>query len=242
MKRRQFVFGLSLLPIAGMARADDATWTAKLLQGGFEGADFWAGLYITLSPGWKTYWRVPGEAGIPPQIKVEGGDVSGIEVQFPVPMRIEDPNGEAIGYHNAVMFPLRIATKKTAMEIAGDVTAFFGVCQDICKPAQFSAKLADAAADAAFIKKWRAHVPVAGSIATAAHQDKDKLTIKLTQPVDDIFVEGPEELYFRKPDFSTGSATFKIDGLAKNQKLKGQKLKFTAVTGVSGLEQVLTVA
>ncbi len=38
-------------------------------------------LQIELQPGWKTYWRNPGDAGVPPQINIEGmpkrGSISG---------------------------------------------------------------------------------------------------------------------------------------------------------------------
>jgi DsbC/DsbD-like thiol-disulfide interchange protein len=241
MKRRMFVAGLGLLPFIASARADDG-WHAQLVIGGFDGADFWAGLVVTLGEGWKTYWRVPGEAGIPPQIKVSGGDVTGFEVLYPLPQRIVDDSGEAIGYHNRVMFPLRISTAKSSTSIAGNVSAFFGVCQQICKPAKFEGDLSGAWTEADFIRTWRALVPKPGSFVTAVGQQKDVLTLKLSQPVDDIFIEGPDGLYFRKPEINGSSAQVKIDGLTAGQKLKGTQLKFTAAMHGKGLEQAVAVA
>ena len=242
MKRRNFIAGLGLLPFAGIAQADGTDWQAKLVTGGFEGADFWAGLYVTLADGWHTYWRVPGESGIPPQIKVAGADVTGFEVLYPLPQRMDEGGGEAIGYTGSVMFPLRITTAKTAAEIEGTVSAFFGVCQEICKPAKFEAALADVSPDAADIKIWRTRVPAAGQFASAAGQKKDVLLLKLNQAADDIFVSGPDGLYFRKPEFSSGAASLKIDGLAKGQKLSGTKLTLTASILGKGLEQTVTIS
>jgi len=242
MKRRALIAGLGLLPFVTAAAHADDDWHARVVIGGFDGADFWAGLVVTLGEGWKTYWRVPGEAGIPPQIKVSGGDVTSCEVLYPLPERIVDDSGEAIGYHRTVMFPLRIATAKTSTSIAGNVSAFFGVCQQICKPAKFEGTLDGAWDEADFIRKWRDMVPAAGNFITGVSQKKDVLTLKLSQQVDDIFIEGPEGLYFRKPSVSGSIAQVKIDGLAAGQKLKGSQLKFTAAMHGKGLEQSAAVA
>jgi DsbC/DsbD-like thiol-disulfide interchange protein len=240
MRRRTLIAGLGALSLARPAFAA-SDWQAKLVTGGFLGADFWAGLYVTLGDGWHTYWRVPGEAGIPPQIKVEGPDVTSCEVLYPLPQRIVDASGESIGYQSSVMFPLRISTHKTA-GVEASVSAFFGVCQDICKPAKFEAMLSGAAADPAFIKAWLAKAPAAGSFVTGVSQKNDVLTVNLSQPVEDIFIEGPDGLYFRKPAISSGVAQVKIDGLTEGQKLKGSSLKFTAAMQGKGLEQVVAVA
>ena len=41
-------------------------------------------LDIDLKPGWKTYWRDPGDAGVPPQLDVSAStNVAGAELRFP---------------------------------------------------------------------------------------------------------------------------------------------------------------
>ena len=59
--------------------------------------------------GWKTYWRMPGDAGIPPQFDWSGSqNVKSVEVLWPAPQRFIDSGGETVGYKDRVVFPLRI--------------------------------------------------------------------------------------------------------------------------------------
>ncbi|MBG1233384.1 protein-disulfide reductase DsbD domain-containing protein [Aestuariivirga litoralis] len=242
MKRRNVLIGLGLLPLTSTAKADGTGWRARLVSGGFDGNDYWAGLHIALGEGWKTYWRVPGEAGIPPEIKVEGVDVTGFEVLFPLPERIDDESGEAIGYHHEVLLPIRISVKDAGKVPDAALSAFFGVCKEICAPAKFESKLSDAKADAELLKAWRAKVPAAGTFASGVTQEKDEVVLTFTGPADDILAEGPVGLYFRRPVISGSTARFKIDGLDEGQKLSGESLTFTATNKGQGLVQVITVA
>jgi len=94
-----------------------------------------AGLEFLLEPGWHTYWRSPGEAGIPPQISIDGStNVKTIEVLYPVPERYSDGFSESIVYHDGIVLPLLIAPAKTDQTVSLSVDLFFGVCSDICVP------------------------------------------------------------------------------------------------------------
>ncbi|MGB3141534.1 MAG: protein-disulfide reductase DsbD domain-containing protein, partial [Aestuariivirga sp.] len=78
-----------------------------LIAGGQEGGVWQAGILAELEPEWKTYWRMPGDSGIPPQFDWAGSQNSAaIEVGFPVPRRFNDEGGETIGYHDRVVFPV----------------------------------------------------------------------------------------------------------------------------------------
>ena len=92
-----------------------------------------AALRLTLAPGWKTYWRNPGAAGLPPLL--DFGASSGIaaaEPRWPVP-RVFDFNGmRSIGYHDAVTIPLDITLTGGPARLAGEID--IGVCDDICVP------------------------------------------------------------------------------------------------------------
>jgi DsbC/DsbD-like thiol-disulfide interchange protein len=94
-----------------------------------------AGLSIKLAPGWKTYWRSPGEGGIPPLFNWSGSsNVDGVDVHYPVP-EVFDQNGlRSIGYKGSVLFPLLIDTKNDsrAIRLRGEIE--IGVCEDICIP------------------------------------------------------------------------------------------------------------
>ena len=99
-------------------------------------------LRLTLAPGWKTYWRSPGDAGIPPLITVTGGGVEAVAFHWPTP-DVFDQNGmRSIGYHDALVLPVEVSGKG-ATRFTG--TLDIGVCDDICVPAQlmFDAPLAD---------------------------------------------------------------------------------------------------
>src|SRR5947208_4298167 len=69
-----------------------------------------AALEIALSPGAITYWRDPGEAGVPPTFDFSRSEnVAKVEVEFPPPLRIDEPDGSvALGFRDAVTLPLRV--------------------------------------------------------------------------------------------------------------------------------------
>ena len=202
------------------------------------------GLHVKLAQGWKTYWRVPGEAGIPPTIKLEGPDVEGLDIAYPLPQRLVDDSGEAIGYHDEVVFILRPKWKADAKlgPLNAKVSAFFGVCQNICRPAKFAGELSTAVVDDAIMQKFSNLLPQAVEFVNKAAQNDATLTLTLGQVVQEIFVVGPAGTYFHKPTFGMGEARFKIDGLTDGQKLSGKDLDIVAVADGAGLEQTVTVA
>ncbi|MWD26677.1 hypothetical protein E0K89_004225 [Aquicoccus sp. SCR17] len=102
-----------------------------------------AGLRLRLEPGWKTYWRAPGDAGIPPDFDWSGSrNIAAVEVNWPRP-KVFDQNGmTSIGYAQEVVLPV-VATPRGAgpLQLRGEVD--IGVCKDICVPEtlQFDAAL-----------------------------------------------------------------------------------------------------
>src|SRR5262244_547517 len=110
----------ALLPWTNSAimAADDATrWdgdarsAARLVAGSQSAAAgvLRAGLEIRLKPGWHTYWRYPGDAGVPPQFDFAASqNLKRVVVLWPAPQRIEEAGGSTIGYLGSVMFPLRV--------------------------------------------------------------------------------------------------------------------------------------
>ena len=245
MKRRTLLAVLTATAFAPPARSASPDWQASLIAGGFDGQNYLAGLRIMLAPGWKTYWRVPGEAGVPPEIKISGDNLESFEVQLPLPKRINDESGEAIGYHDEVMFLLALQPKLAGQPVSASVSAFFGVCQNICKPAKFDATLdlkPGISEAEPLLAAWQAKLPTPSDFVTSARQAGAELALSLKQQVGDIFVEGPDGLYFRKPTFNQGKSLIKIDGLQDGQKLAGTSLRVTADMQGKGLEQVVKVA
>lgn len=93
-----------------------------------------AGLRFDLAPGWKTYWRAPGDAGIPPRFDFAGENISGVTPGWPTP-EVFDQNGmRSIGYANSVVIPLSLSTPDITAPttLRGEVQ--IGVCEEICVP------------------------------------------------------------------------------------------------------------
>ena len=96
-----------------------------------------AGLHMALAPGWKTYWRNPGAAGIPPRFDwSESRNVKGVRVVFPRPMVFESFGMRTIGYENQMVLPLAITTEDANRPIRLRLSLSYGVCEEICVPAQ----------------------------------------------------------------------------------------------------------
>lgn len=136
MKRQTFLGLTAALLLASTATAQvEGVVEVELLPGWREGERHIAGLQVTLAPGWKTYWRAPGDAGIPPVFDWSGSEnVSGFRAEFPVPHVFDQAGMRSIGYQDDVLFPLIFETIRPGDPIllSGEVT--LGVCKDICIP------------------------------------------------------------------------------------------------------------
>ncbi len=98
-----------------------------------------SGIRLTLAPGWKTYWRTPGDAGIPPQFNWSGSEnITGAQFHWPMPDVIDQNGIQTIGYENSLVLPIELspANAGAPMHLAGEVT--LGVCEDICIPVTLS--------------------------------------------------------------------------------------------------------
>ncbi len=248
MKRRTLLWGLAALPFASAARAEQA-WRAEFLPGNFDGTSYQAGLHILLEQGWKTYWRNPGEGGIPPSIDVAGENLASFKIEAPLPIRISDESGEAIGYHDEVVFLLTLTPQAATLPLNVTLKSFFGVCAKICTPAKFAGNLQFQpnfvpTAASKLLGDWAARVPQKQDFVTTSSVSGGELILDLVRPVDDIFVEGPDRFYFRKPDFARehGKAFIKIDGLKSDLDLKSAQLRLTAAMQGRGIEQMLVFA
>jgi DsbC/DsbD-like thiol-disulfide interchange protein len=92
-------------------------------------------LDVDLEPGWKTYWRDPGSAGIPPML--DFSQSTGIDLEafaYPPPVRVDDGYAVWAGYTAPVRFPLVQADSNRDAQIRAQ--AFIGICEKICVPFQ----------------------------------------------------------------------------------------------------------
>lgn len=140
-----------------------------------------AGLLIDLNEGWKTYWRTPGEAGLPPEVIWEGSkNIKSVDFQYPVPKRFETFGIENLGYEDQVLFPLRIELENTGAPafLIGSVSLL--VCSNVCIPADFNLSLrlgAKTGVDidtANLIAEYAAKVPLLAETPVAAYINPDQ--------------------------------------------------------------------
>jgi DsbC/DsbD-like thiol-disulfide interchange protein len=260
MTRRDLLCGgvaLALLPSA--ATASERQYQLRLIAGEPSGGMLRAGIDIELKPGWKTYWRMPGDAGVPPQFDWSGSEnVRAVEVLWPAPARFIDAGGETVGYKNRVVFPLRITPEKAAEPVRLQLSIFFGVCKDICIPVKAHAELAswqgDSAAEA-LLRSFEGRVPAKAdhssplrvtnaSVGIVGDKLELMLTLAGTPPDDlDVFVESTDTSYFRAGQRSgTHGYRITVDGAPDPRRLKGAALKLTMVGKNLALEQDVIVA
>ncbi len=104
-----------------------------------------AGLEISLAPGWKTYWRSPGDAGIPPSFDWKRArNVDSVRVLWPAPIVFWESGMRSVGYGGRVVLPLDVTPRKAGEPVRLRGRMDLGVCSDICVPAsiRFDATLA----------------------------------------------------------------------------------------------------
>lgn len=240
----------SALP-AVAATALESHSKARLVYAGEEGGRLRAGVEITLDPGWKTYWRIPGEAGVPPEFDWSGSaNAETIGIGYPAPHRFMDSGGETIGYKERVLFPVSVAPREAGKPVDLALTLHYAVCNDVCIPAKAELRRtlgtgSAPAAETELVREAEALVPrgrAEGLDVEAARLDgegKDAqllVTLKGEKAAGnvDIFVEGFEDAYFRAPEALPGEGgerrfLLRIDGLKQASALRGRALTLTVI-------------
>src|ERR1700738_4100276 len=132
------------------ARAEDASpWqrgghsAVRLLAGSRSGAVLMGGIAIQLQPGWKTYWRTPGDSGVPPRFDFSKSEnIEALTVLWPAPTKFDDgAGGHSLGYHNQIVLPLRIVAKNADKPVTLRAEINYAVCEKLCIPVEASAEL-----------------------------------------------------------------------------------------------------
>jgi len=225
-----------------------------------------AGVQIELDPGWKTYWRVPGDSGIPPQVIWKGStNVKSIEMRWPAPLRFIDQYGMSIGYINEIVLPVTIVPedKNAAVNLALELN--YAVCADVCLPAHAVMKLEikpehqNTGPFKRKLERFADQVPKAAQPAQGLRlrkldvSDSDErvlLSFEVEMPGDDVlvdvFVEGNEALFFGTPKKivnkdGLSQVELIISGAESAGALAGNKLRFTLVGEKSSVDQYWTV-
>src|SRR6202165_1336566 len=133
------------------ARAQDASpWqrdahsAVRLLAGSRSGTVLLGGIGFQLQPGWKTYWRTPGDSGVPPRFDfTKSENVEAVTVLWPAPTKFDDgAGGHSLGYHDQIVLPLRIVAKNADKPVKLRADINYAVCEKICIPVDANAELA----------------------------------------------------------------------------------------------------
>jgi DsbC/DsbD-like thiol-disulfide interchange protein len=220
-----------------------------------------AGIEFKLRPGWKTYWRYPGDSGVPPRFDfARSENVRDVTVLWPAPQRFSDGSGASIGYVDGIVFPLRVAPADERKPVLLRVDLDFGVCEKLCVPVDAKLELrlgANATAYDAVLAANEARVPLPVAIGPRqplaivavrrdASRSPSRVLVDVAAPADpnvDLFAEGPTaEWALPLPQPVDGGAAgarrfmFELDGLPPGARAEGATLKLTAVAATSAIE------
>lgn len=141
---------LFLAVLLSGARAEDASpWirdshsSVRLIAGSRSGNVFLGGISFEIQPGWKTYWRTPGDSGVPPRFDFSKSEnVETVTILWPAPMKFPDGNaGISFGYQKQVILPLRILAKNADKPVTLRTAINYAVCEKLCVPVEANAEL-----------------------------------------------------------------------------------------------------
>jgi len=230
--------------IAGSAKPD-----AKTLSAGIE---------LELAPGWHTYWRYPGDSGLPPRFDFSGSrNLAAAKVSYPAPHLYTDETGNTLGYKNHVIFPVSVTPKEPGRPVALHVKIDYAICDKLCVPARGQAELTLApgtSANEAALAAAQTQVPkpvapttLGLTLKRVSEDGKPAVAVDVKAARDapvQVFAEGPTaEWALPMPKETAGTPagtrrfTFALDGLPPGVSPKAPaELTFTVVEGGKAYE------
>lgn len=218
-----------------------------------------AGLEIRMAPGWHTYWRTPGDAGIPPTIDWTGStNLARAEIAWPAPTRLSAHGLESYVYPDHALLPIAIELAAPGEPLSLRASVDYAACAEVCIPyhADLSlalpAGLATLGAEAPLIAAERARVPgsleragmalVTATVAPAREGDA-VVDVRLRstgtpfgQP--DLFIEGLDHGTIARPEIilretgHTADLRVQVTGLSAAP-MAALPLKFSLTDGVN---------
>ena len=257
-----FAATLFVSSLAVEARAQDASpWqrdghsAVRLLAGSRSGAVLLGGIAFQLQPGWKTYWRTPGDSGVPPRFDFSKSDnIEAVTILWPAPTKFDDgAGGHSLGYHDQVVLPLRIVAKNADKPVTLRAAVNYAVCEKLCIPVEADAELPftsvasteDSALFAALDtvpKPANVGDPNPLTIRDVKRDGKSTVLVDVAAPPEtgeiNLFVEGPTpdwalpvpKLIEHSPP-GVKRFSFELDGAPPGISPEGAALKFTLVGG-----------
>lgn len=262
-QRAGFLAAIAMADAIPARSGEDASaWTrasqasVRLVAGGKgAGGSLRAGVELKLAQGYKTYWRSPGDSGIPPRFDWTGStNLASIEVRWPVPARFRDGGGWSVGYSRDVLFPLAVTPRDPEKPVNLMLKLDFAICEKLCIPVQASTALTiggGASAHSTRIAAAMALVPLrvamgadAARVAvldarTTLQDGRPRLDVTIAVPEGsyllDMLVEGPDMWVFGPSTLSDqGQGRWLVSALVEDSP-KGQggptPLVLTLITG-----------
>jgi DsbC/DsbD-like thiol-disulfide interchange protein len=243
------------------AHAQDASpWqrdghsAVRLLAGSRSGPVLLGGVAFQLQPGWKTYWRTPGDSGVPPRFDFSKSEnIEAVTILWPAPTKFDDgAGGHSMGYHNQIVLPLRIVAKNADKPVTLRAYISYAVCDKLCIPVEANAELAFASVasteDSALFaaldtvpKPANIGDPNPLTIRDVKREGKSTVLVDVAAPDArevSLFVEGPTPDWgLPVPNLLEHSPpgvkrfAFELDGLPPGADPEGAALKLTLVGG-----------
>ena len=179
----------------------------------------WIGVHVRLGPGWKIYWKSPGDTGLPPEFDWSASsNLAVAEVRWPVPHRAAMLGVESVGYTGDVLFPVRVQVEDPDFDSSAELKFVLYACSTICirEERVLRADLSHPTGPGAqaLIDQWRSKVPAstAPSLAIASIElvrstpPRLRVEATLALPLEhpDLFVAStPPAVYASKPEIET---------------------------------------
>src|SRR5664280_1041447 len=237
----------------------DGHSAVRLLAGSRSGAVLLGGIAFQLQQGWKTYWRTPGDSGVPPRFDFSKSDnVEAVTVLWPAPLKFDDgAGGHSLGYHDQILLPLRIVAKNADKPVTLRADINYAVCEKICIPVEASTELpftsvASTEDSALFTaldtvpKPANVGDPNPLTIRDVKREGKSTVLVDVVSPDAkdvNLFVEGPTpdwglpvpKLLDHGPP-GVKRFAFELDGVPPGINPEGAALKLTLVSGEHSYE------
>ncbi len=218
-----YLLAILALAAPGTGWAEAGSWVksgpveARLvasMQGVGDLATVPLGMEVRLEPGWKTYWRTPGDAGFAPRLDwSESRNLKGAELSYPAPHRFTVLGFETAGYDAEVLFPIAATPAEPGKPLDLALKAELLVCSTICVPETVALTLSIPEGPAApgpsanDIARAQALVPgdgrASGLSVTAVRGQGAALEVEVTarEPMvaPDVFVETEPPVTFAAP-------------------------------------------
>jgi DsbC/DsbD-like thiol-disulfide interchange protein len=265
------ICAMSLIGASNAAADDASRWdgdarsAARLIAGSspLDGGPIRAGVEIRLKSGWHTYWRYPGDAGVPPRFDFsESQNLKSVQVLWPAPQRIPEQGLVTIGYAADVILPLAIVPQIRGEPVKLRLKLDYAVCETLCVPAEAKAELVltgGASSHEAVLAAAEARVPeklplgegaalAVKSVRRDTAGGRSRVLVDLAAPPATeiaLFAEGPTADWALPVPAAVDGApkglqrfAFELDGAPPGASYDGAHIALTAVAGDAAIEVV----